>query len=68
MAEKLTVAKTPAADGASAILDGLEAGVEDILPDVVAQQVGETYFRSPKTLEQQVAASATADCRGACRR
>lgn len=57
MASKVPFAKTPVADGANAILDGLEAGVEDILPDVVAKQVGETYFRSPKALEQQVASA-----------
>jgi NAD(P)-dependent dehydrogenase (short-subunit alcohol dehydrogenase family) len=54
MSEKLTVAKTPASEGASAILDGLEAGEEDILPDVVSRQIGDTYFRSPKALERQV--------------
>jgi NAD(P)-dependent dehydrogenase (short-subunit alcohol dehydrogenase family) len=55
MSEKLPFAKTPVADGANAILDGLEAGEEDILPDVMSRQVGEAYFRGPKALEQQVA-------------
>jgi NAD(P)-dependent dehydrogenase (short-subunit alcohol dehydrogenase family) len=56
MAEKLPVAKTSPADAARAILADLEAGVEDILPDATSKQIGETYFRSPKALEQQVAA------------
>lgn len=56
MARSLPVDKTPASDVAHAILDGIEAGVEDILPDPVAVQLGGVYFSQPKNLESTVAA------------
>jgi NAD(P)-dependent dehydrogenase (short-subunit alcohol dehydrogenase family) len=52
MAERIPLDKTPASVVATAILDGLEAGVEDILPDAVARQMGATFFSNPKQLEQ----------------
>lgn len=56
MARSLPVDKTPASVVAHAILDGIEAGVEDILPDPVAVQMGGVYFSQPKNLEPTVAA------------
>ncbi|BCS31881.1 short-chain dehydrogenase [Luteitalea sp. TBR-22] len=53
MATRLPFEKTPPTAVAHAILDGLEAGVEDILPDPVARQMGAAYFSGPKQLEQQ---------------
>jgi len=56
MARDLPVDKTPAAAVANAILDGVEAGVEDILPDPVAVQLGGVFFSNPKELEGTAAA------------
>ena len=44
----------------AAILDGLERGEEDIFPDPFAVRVGAAYASSPKTLERDLAGSATA--------
>jgi len=52
MAEKLPVEKVSAASVATAILDGLERGEEDILPDPYAVDEGAVYAASPKTLER----------------
>ncbi len=54
MAKTIELPKTPARDVAKAILDGVEAGREEILPDPMAKQVGEIYFRDPKGLEKQM--------------
>jgi NAD(P)-dependent dehydrogenase (short-subunit alcohol dehydrogenase family) len=56
MARELTFAKIPPSVAALAILDGLEAGVEEIFPDPFSRQIGELFLRSPKALEQQIAA------------
>jgi NAD(P)-dependent dehydrogenase (short-subunit alcohol dehydrogenase family) len=56
MARDVPLAKTPAPVAALAILDGLEAGQEEIFPDPFAQQAGELFLRSPKALEQQFSA------------
>jgi NAD(P)-dependent dehydrogenase (short-subunit alcohol dehydrogenase family) len=58
MAAKLTFDKTPASDVARAILEGLAAGAEDIFPDPMAKQLGEAFLKSPKGLEQHLAAQA----------
>jgi NAD(P)-dependent dehydrogenase (short-subunit alcohol dehydrogenase family) len=58
MARDIEMPKTPPAHVASAILDGLEAGQEEIFPDPFAQQMGELYAKNPKALEQQFAAPA----------
>jgi short-subunit dehydrogenase len=52
MAADIPYEKTSASVVAHAILDGLEAGQEDILPDVMARQVGAAFFAGPKQLEQ----------------
>jgi len=41
---------------AAAILDGIEAGIEEIYPDPMARQFGAAYSSAPKELERQVAA------------
>jgi NAD(P)-dependent dehydrogenase (short-subunit alcohol dehydrogenase family) len=43
---------------AQAVLDGIEAGEEDIFPDPFAVTFGKDFFASPKALEQQLAAMA----------
>ncbi|GAA3290697.1 SDR family oxidoreductase [Dactylosporangium vinaceum] len=40
---------------AAAILDGLEAGHDDIFPDAFAAALGEQFQASPKTVERQLA-------------
>ena len=47
--------KASAKDVARAILDGLAGGTEDIFPDPMARQLGETFLKSPKAAEEQVA-------------
>jgi NAD(P)-dependent dehydrogenase (short-subunit alcohol dehydrogenase family) len=58
MAEQIPLAKTSAADTARAIIDGLHAGTEDILPDPMSVGMGGAFFADPKGLERQVAAMA----------
>jgi NAD(P)-dependent dehydrogenase (short-subunit alcohol dehydrogenase family) len=64
MAKPFQVAKTSPEAAAHAILDGLEAGQEEIFPDPTAQQVGELFLRDPKGLEQQFAAAGTTTTNG----
>jgi NAD(P)-dependent dehydrogenase (short-subunit alcohol dehydrogenase family) len=54
MAREIDLPKATPADTANAILDGLEAGREEIFPDPFSAQLGELFLRSPKALEQQV--------------
>jgi NAD(P)-dependent dehydrogenase (short-subunit alcohol dehydrogenase family) len=56
MARPIQLEKASPADAAHAILDGIEAGREEIFPDPLARQLGELFLRSPKALEQQIAA------------
>jgi hypothetical protein len=53
MGKALDIAKTSPAAAARGILDGLEAGAEEIFPDPVAQQLGALFLKNPKALEQQ---------------
>jgi len=55
MAKGIPLDKTPAKDVAQAILEGLAAGTEDIFPDPMARQLGETFLKNPKALEEQAA-------------
>jgi len=48
--------KTPPGDVAEAILDGVEAGEDDIFPDPFAAAVGKQFYDSPKAVERQMAA------------
>ena len=50
MAAAIPLEKTSAHDAAQAILDGVERGEEDILPDPMARQMG-ALFSGPKQLE-----------------
>ena len=59
MAQKIEMDKTSPADCARAIVEGIEAGVEEIFPDAVSEGLGGAYLASPKGLEQQVTAMVT---------
>lgn len=48
--------KTPPEDVANEVLDGVEAGNEDIFPDPFAVAFGEQFYASPKSMERQMAA------------
>lgn len=48
--------KTPPQDVARAILDGVEAGIEDVFPDPMSRAMGATFGTNPKELEREVAA------------
>ncbi len=56
MVRDLQLPKTQPRDVAFAILDGIEAGTEDIFPDPFAADFGRQFQASPKTAEQQNAA------------
>jgi len=56
MSRALAIPKTAARDVAITILDGVEAGQEDIFPDLYAAEFGRSFEASPKALEQQIAA------------
>jgi short-subunit dehydrogenase len=58
MAKRIDLEKSSPASAAEAILDGLEAGDEEIFPDPLSRQVGAQFFADPKALERQYAADA----------
>jgi len=58
MADNLEMAKTSPSVAAGNILDGIEAGLEEIFPDPTARQIAELYLRNPKELEQQMSGAA----------
>jgi NAD(P)-dependent dehydrogenase (short-subunit alcohol dehydrogenase family) len=60
MSREITMPKASARDVAFAILDGVEAGQEDIFPDPYAVDFGRQFESSPKTSERQVAAMTAA--------
>lgn len=60
MTRELALPKAPPRDVAFAILDGIEAGREDIFPDPFAMEFGRQFEASPKTSERQIAAMAAA--------
>jgi NAD(P)-dependent dehydrogenase (short-subunit alcohol dehydrogenase family) len=55
MTRGMDMAKTSPADVASAILEAVERGQEDVFPDPMAQELFATFRRDPKALEQQLA-------------
>lgn len=55
MTRELALPKTPPREVALAILDGIEAGHEDIFPDPFALEFGRQFASSPKASEQQMA-------------
>jgi NAD(P)-dependent dehydrogenase (short-subunit alcohol dehydrogenase family) len=59
MVRGLQLPKTAPRDGAMAILDGIEAGEEDIFPDPFAVDFGRQFEASPKAAERQNAAMVT---------
>ncbi len=60
MSRVLAIPKTAPRDVAVAILDGVEAGQEDIFPDPFAVEFGRSFEASPKTSERQVAVTMSA--------
>ncbi|MBB6054057.1 SDR family oxidoreductase [Armatimonas rosea] len=56
MARGLEIPKASAREVAAAILDAVEAGVEDIYPDAFAESFAALYESSPKRAEKQFAA------------
>jgi NAD(P)-dependent dehydrogenase (short-subunit alcohol dehydrogenase family) len=56
MVRELALPKTAPRDVAFAILDGIEAGHEDIFPDPFAVDFGRRFESSPKASERQIAA------------
>jgi NAD(P)-dependent dehydrogenase (short-subunit alcohol dehydrogenase family) len=56
MVRDLALPKTAPRDVAFAILDGIEAGQEDIFPDPFALDFGRRFESSPKAAERQIAA------------
>ena len=55
MSKGFTIPKTGAAVTAENIIAGIAAGVEDIFPDPMSEQVGQLWSRDPKALERQFA-------------
>ncbi len=58
MAEGVPFDKTSAPVAARAIVEGIEAGTEEIFPDPMSRSMGAAYLADPKGLERQVAAMA----------
>jgi NAD(P)-dependent dehydrogenase (short-subunit alcohol dehydrogenase family) len=61
MAADFTVPKVSPASVATAILDGLEQGLEEIYPDPFAAEYGDAYAVNPKALEGRIAAMSIPD-------
>lgn len=59
MSRELMLPKASPRDVAATILDGIEAGEEDIFPDAFASEFGRQYLASPKAAERQIAAMST---------
>ena len=60
MSRELAVPKSSPLDVAFAILDGVEAGQEDIFPDPFAVDFGRQFGSSPKAAERQIATMSAA--------
>ena len=60
MTRELALPKASPRDVAFAILDGIEAGQEDIFPDPFAVDFGRQFLSSPKAAERQMAGIAAA--------
>jgi NAD(P)-dependent dehydrogenase (short-subunit alcohol dehydrogenase family) len=65
MSRAVPLSKASPRDVAFAILDGIEAGQEDIFPDAFAAEFGRQFEDSPKGSERQMAAITTAMLSGA---
>lgn len=57
MAKEFALDKTSPAETAQNILNGIEAGTEDIFPDPMSAQMGALWASSPKELERAFAAA-----------
>src|SRR5258708_29773541 len=68
MIRDLALPKTSPRDVAFAILDGIEAGQEDIFPDPFALDFGRRFQSSPKASERQIAAMIAAMLSGSDRK
>lgn len=55
MVRGMPMAKTSPEDVARAIVEGVEAGLEEILPDPASRQMFDVWKRDPKALERQLA-------------
>ena len=60
MAREVALPKASPREVAFAILDGIEAGQEDIFPDAYAAEFGRQFGSSPKASERQIAAMTAA--------
>lgn len=60
MVRELAIPKAVPRDVSLAVLDGIEAGQEDIFPDPFSADCGQRYGSSPKALERQFSAMASA--------
>jgi NAD(P)-dependent dehydrogenase (short-subunit alcohol dehydrogenase family) len=60
MGRSFPIDKTSASDAARGILDGIEAGREEIFPDPMSRQLGELFLRDPKAVERQLNAPSAA--------
>lgn len=56
MSREIEIPKTPASEVAAAILEGIEAGTEDIFPDPMSKQVYAAWRADHKSVERQFAA------------
>jgi NAD(P)-dependent dehydrogenase (short-subunit alcohol dehydrogenase family) len=56
----IEAAKTPPAEVAAGILDGLAAGQEDIFPDPNSQAMSQTWWSDPKSFERAFSGAPTA--------
>jgi NAD(P)-dependent dehydrogenase (short-subunit alcohol dehydrogenase family) len=56
MAKDIDLPKTSAQDVARAVLDGVEAGLEDITPDAMSRDVHGAWLKDPKGVERQFGA------------
>ena len=60
MTAGIDTAKTPPAQVAAGLLDGLAADEEDIFPDPNAQAVASTWWSDPKAFERVFSGAAAA--------
>ncbi len=60
MAADIPFEKTPPSAVANAVLDAIEQGDEDVLPDYMSKEMGAAYFADPKGLERQLQEQAAA--------
>ena len=57
MTEGIKLEKTSRKDAARAIVEGIQAGKEEIFPDPTSGKMGPAFFADPKGLERQIAAT-----------